>query len=732
MRVVSTILCMQFMKNDTRTLCAFANPMEIDNHNKMEGTTLLEGKYWKRKLETIQKEYSKWRKFYYSQHEDPTENGTSGGISTSGAGNSVNQGDVNNDANIWDSFMKSPNHGTIVEGTRDDVDLQSMLNEEGIIVDLLLNTFQESSQANSELSSFLAQSSVIYTSGSGGSFTTSPNMSVAVPFPNPRDFYSATTNADLIQPGLGPLQPNLDEMEIDLDWLNTMNTVPTQQPQSRPLTGNVHTGLPISGSSENSVKSYDAKPDILSAIVTATTSSHFPTPVASYKQHEQTILASAQPPQPPSLIELQPSSVTGSNPQTSRHRGGGKQRSMLALNQQQQSIMPYPGPNYPTNVNGGHVTSISAKAKSPKHRLLQQRHLSYQSEPSVQQTSANSELVQLLTSPKPTPSPTNQRPTLTTLMPPAVAPSPVHPTLNGGGVHLMPPSLQPQASVQPHQPQPMVVVQQNMLVLGIPPPLATDYQQDHLAADFQNNQNGHHQYTDPNAEHRRSIHTNAEQNRRTSLKHGFEELRSLIPSLKDVSTSSHKISKAALLHKGGDQIRHIKIQCQTLENEAMQLKAAIETLEMDISAIQGSLPGLKIGQDLSNNANNEKNISVKLRQKKVSEDQTEMTLAFNNHVSNATGLNWKYWAFSRLMKPVFETYTNAVAGSASLGEMERSIIRWLEDKCSSVQMRQSAVTCLKTICTQTNILSDPRRLPHEVLELSRQPPELESSEQTQN
>ena len=61
---------MQFMKNDTRTLCAFANPMEIDNHDKMEGTTLLEGKYWKRKLETIQKEYSKWRKFYYSQHEE--------------------------------------------------------------------------------------------------------------------------------------------------------------------------------------------------------------------------------------------------------------------------------------------------------------------------------------------------------------------------------------------------------------------------------------------------------------------------------------------------------------------------------------------------------------------------------------------------------------------------------------------------------------------------------------
>lgn len=60
---------MQFMKNDSRSLCVFANPMEIDNHNRMEGTTLLEGKYWKRKLETIQKEYAHWRKFYYNQQE---------------------------------------------------------------------------------------------------------------------------------------------------------------------------------------------------------------------------------------------------------------------------------------------------------------------------------------------------------------------------------------------------------------------------------------------------------------------------------------------------------------------------------------------------------------------------------------------------------------------------------------------------------------------------------------
>ena len=186
-------------------------------------------------------------------------------------------------------------------------------------------------------------------------------MSLAVPFPNTRDFYPQT-NADLIQPGLGPLQPNLDEMEIDLEWLNTMNTGPQQQPQlQQPQSRSLMT---------SSVHHDDQKPDLLSAIVTATTASTFQSVVAPapYKQ-EQTILTSVQPRQPQqaaSIIELQPPVVATNNPVEAtalvhpRYRGGGKQRSMLALNQQQQqSVMPYPATGYTTS---GHVTSTSVSA----------------------------------------------------------------------------------------------------------------------------------------------------------------------------------------------------------------------------------------------------------------------------------------------------------------------------------------------------------------------------------
>ena len=120
---------MQFINNDPRSLCAFANPLEIDNHNKPEGTTVLEGKYWKRKLETIKNEYHSWRKHYHKQHEFERKHYAA----------ELHKYDFNLD-------LKSPSQPP-VEGSKDDVDLQSMLNDEGMIVDLLLNTFQETNAA---------------------------------------------------------------------------------------------------------------------------------------------------------------------------------------------------------------------------------------------------------------------------------------------------------------------------------------------------------------------------------------------------------------------------------------------------------------------------------------------------------------------------------------------------------------------------------------------------------
>ena len=559
--------------------------------------------------------------------------------------------DINSGENLWDNFVRSPSH-PLIEGTRDDVDLQSMLNDEGMIVDLLLNTFQESSMSNSELNNFFTATSSSYSTGN------THHVNVAVPFPNPKDYYKTTANADLIQPGLGSLQPNLDDVDFDLNWLNIPPPTPQIQSNGKLIKNTVI-------QEENTFQQQQPSTQPMTKCANDMIASNQATVITNMSSTSQ--LQNNQHYQAPPV-----------QPQA-RPVGGGKHRSILA--HQQHQHMPYSTqkPKSPTapvhkNQNGGGLLTHNA-----------QRYQTMETNTTVlPEHSYKSELVQLLKSE------TNK-------------PSPVPQVLNNANVQ-----QQPQSNGYHELTNQQPVTQH--VYLSIPPPLATDYQQENQLKNYRGLT-----HTPQYAEHRRSVHINAEQNRRTSIKHGFEELRSLIPSLKDVPASSHKISKAALLTKGGDYIRQMKSECLVMDSEAEQLKNAIERLELEVSSLQGYLPAHKVG-----GVQGTTNVCGALRQKKASEDRSKINMAFNHHVASGTSINWKYYAFSRLMKPLLDTYVDSVAGSASGAELDHSINRWLEDKCSLIHMRQIAVTSLKNISIKTNILREPRRMPHDVLELSRQ------------
>ena len=111
-----------------------------------------------------------------------------------------------------------------------------------------------------------------------------------------------------------------------------------------------------------------------------------------------------------------------------------------------------------------------------------------------------------------------------------------------------------------------------------------------------------------------------------------------------------------------------------------------------------------------------KSICGLLRQKKIEEDKQMLDTYLKKHIAHSTGINWKYWAFSVLMRPHFDSFSEAVSGTATSKELEKTVHRWLEDKCSHLQLRQQSVTALKTISVRTNILSDPRKLPQEAVE----------------
>ncbi|VVC27899.1 Hypothetical protein CINCED_3A007134 [Cinara cedri] len=57
---------MQFIKKSSYMICQFASPVEIVDIHKQPEAVVLEGKYWKRKFNAVTAEYKKWRLFYRS------------------------------------------------------------------------------------------------------------------------------------------------------------------------------------------------------------------------------------------------------------------------------------------------------------------------------------------------------------------------------------------------------------------------------------------------------------------------------------------------------------------------------------------------------------------------------------------------------------------------------------------------------------------------------------------
>ena len=93
---------------------------------------------------------------------------------------------------------------------------------------------------------------------------------------------------------------------------------------------------------------------------------------------------------------------------------------------------------------------------------------------------------------------------------------------------------------------------------------------------------------------RRGQPTNsADQSRsRFTVQSGFDTLRALLPSLNtgDPQTDSCKISKAALLTKGGDYLKELKDARAQNTLEIKDRKECIARLQSEIKSLQGELP----------------------------------------------------------------------------------------------------------------------------------------------
>ncbi|XP_035482537.1 carbohydrate-responsive element-binding protein-like isoform X1 [Scophthalmus maximus] len=191
-------------------------------------------------------------------------------------------------------------------------------------------------------------------------------------------------------------------------------------------------------------------------------------------------------------------------------------------------------------------------------------------------------------------------------------------------------------------------------------------------------------------ETRRITHISAEQKRRFNIKLGFDTLHNLVTTLS--SQPSIKISKATTLQKTAEYIGKMQQERAQLHEEAQRLREEIQLLNSAINACQLQLPatGVPITRQRFDH----------MRQK------------FREYVRAQTLRNWKFWIFSIIIEPLFESY-NGMVSTASVEDLCRSTLSWLDQHCSLPALRPMVLSSLRLLSTTTAILTDPSLLPEQ-------------------
>ena len=145
-------------------------------------------------------------------------------------------------------------------------------------------------------------------------------------------------------------------------------------------------------------------------------------------------------------------------------------------------------------------------------------------------------------------------------------------------------------------------------------------------------------------------------------------MQQIVPSLRE--TKNGKASKAAMLQKTAEYIHQLKTN-QTEKNKDLQAyKNEIESLSDQISDLQNELPENGVSMLGGGNINRKE----KFRQK------------FSAYVQERTVENWKFYLFSMIMKPLFETYVENV-NTSSREDLEQSVVDWQSRYCNLGTLR---------------------------------------------
>uniref|UniRef100_A0A8C2Y6K2 MLX interacting protein like n=1 Tax=Coturnix japonica TaxID=93934 RepID=A0A8C2Y6K2_COTJA len=645
----------QYVEQRKNPVCGFITPLEgseADEHRKPEAV-VLEGNYWKRRIEVVMREYHKWRTYYKKRLRK-----------------SSREGELCSPKQVSDAWRPTEKWCN-----------QLFCN----VVPMLLGDEEEEpgGRQHFDLDTFLSDiSDTLFT------MTQIPSAHQELP----EDAYIG--NADMIQPDLAPLQPSLDDtMEIS-DIFVGHRPLPAQMPLGyqeppcfEPLYGNGGT--------------VPAGPDA-------------PLPPSPLLQVSGTLAHDPRLPVPEPPLLTQPCAPQpGDATQLSLHGAFfGPEQPPLApepLTAVPGCLSPQLKPKpllqygFPSKCLGTEPLSLpyTAPSQAPGTPLLgSQPPFSPASVPHSKFPFPPSPSPSLLThpaSPLPVPCFAQHTPGLGYAMDvvpvgypspaapqhlhPAVPPAPRFATPKGPSLGERPKVKATKAKRPPDPPVPPHLTVPNVCLTQL---LATGEGLSPMQGEAQ----GH--LCCLQMENRRITHISAEQKRRFNIKLGFDTLHSLVSTLS--AQPSIKVSKATTLQKTAEYICKLQQERAALQDEAQRLREQIEELNSSINLCQEQLPAT----------------GVPITRQRFD----QMRGMFDDYVRSSTLHNWKFWIFSVIIRPLFESF-NSTVSTSSMDSLTQTSLAWLEQHCSLPALRPSILGSLRLLSVSTSILSDPARVPEQ-------------------
>ncbi|NXB94388.1 MLXPL protein, partial [Vidua chalybeata] len=642
----------QYVERRKNPVCGFVTPlegMEAYEHRKPEAV-VLEGNYWKRRIEVVMREYHKWRIYYKKR--------------VSGSARAA----PHPDEDVWRPTEKWCN--------------QLFCN----VVPMLLGDEEEDrgNRQHFDLDTFLSDiSDTLFT------MTQMPSTHQVLP----EDAYVG--NADMIQPDLAPLQPSLDDM--DISEIFTSHRPPSSQtqlgyqdpscfsPMVEPLFSSGGSlmgarGLPVSpeapllpgtllqpsGASQLSLHSAFLGSELPLAPLPPEPPDVAPSSLSPQIRHKPTLqydfpgkCLGLEPPAPhyvppiPSprapLLSLEPPFSPASAPRSKLPYSSSPDPSLAthpASPLSSPCFAPYvPGLGYATGMGPQGYSSPAVsqllppallgnprftppkgppqgeggqpkvKPSGTKARRLPGHPLSHLPEPnpcpSQLLTTAAPSLFQAVTGPSPDRFPQDPlqgralASPCTSLCPVREGPSPAR-YGKSCQLHMHPPFILP---TRHHLP--------SLQALGQPVPSGAGGPCCPCCWEVPDG-------ADLQLESRRITHISAEQKRRFNIKLGFTTLHSLVSTLS--AQPSIKVSKATTLQKTAEYICKLQQERAALQDEAQRLREQIEDLNGSINLCQEQLPAT----------------GVPITRQRFD----HLRRMFDEYVRSSTLQNWKFWIVS--------------------------------------------------------------------------------------